>query len=340
MRHWGIWLGIFLLLVSCKEGDSRMIVCWGDSLTAPHTGGSWKGKIKYLLMGDDSYPRVLQSNLGDGYRIVNAGVGGENTLAIMARQGAFPMELAHDVVIYKDEYKEYDKFLGNRDISAFRSSYNGKTITPLLQLGWKEEAPAKVNPTRINGKEYMLESESHFWKEDGKYIFEYNYFINPKDKTERTDTLKEGSVVETYAMRHLRGAYANVFFMGQNGGFEDTADLIRQYQAMIAYSRSDRYIVIGYHKPNMVMPTVQRMQEMEDSLRQAFGDHYINLRSYMVDNGLKDASLSPTPADLDAVTKGEVPPQLIPDGCHFTSVGYRLLARLVEERMKQLGYVE
>lgn len=291
-------------------------------------------------MGDDSYPGVLQANLGDGYRIVNAGVGGENTLAVMARQGAFPMELAHDVVIYKDECKEYDKFLGNKDIPAFRSTYNGKTITPLLQLGWKEEGPAKVNPTRINGKEYMLESESHFWKEDGKYIFEYNYFINPKDKAERTDTLKKGSVVETYAMRHLRGAYANVFFMGQNGGFEDTADLIRQYQAMIAYSRSDRYIVIGYHKPNMVMPTVQRMQEMEDSLRQAFGDHYINLRSYMVDNGLKDASLSPTPADLDAVAKGEVPPQLIPDGCHFTSVGYRLLARLVEERMKQLGYVE
>lgn len=340
IRHLGIWLGIFLLLVSCKEEDAKMIVCWGDSLTAPHTGDGWKGNIKYLLMGDNSYPAVLQSNLGNGYRIVNAGVGGENTLTIMARQGAFPMELAHDVVIYNDEYKKYDKFLGNKDVPAFRSSYNGKTITPLLQRGWKEKSPAKVNPSQICGKEYMLESESHFWTEEGEYIFEYNYFINPRGEAEKTDTLKEGSVIQTYAMRHLREAYANVFFMGQNGGFEDVADLIRQYQAMITYSQSDKFIIIGYHTPNKVTPTVQRMEEMEDSLQQAFGDHYINLRKYMVNYGLKDASFNPTQADLDSIAKGKVPPQLVPDGCHFTSVGYRLLAILVEKQMKLLGYIK
>lgn len=334
-------ISLFLLFVlsSCEEKETRMIVCWGDSLTAPHFSSSWKGKIKYLLFGDDSYPAVLQSKLGEGYNIVNAGVGGENTLTIMARQGAYPMTLAHDVTIYRDENKSYDKFVGDRDIPAFYSSYNGKPVTPLLQLGWDEESPAKMNPCYIDGEEYVFISDSHFWKEDGKYVFEYNYNIDSKKKIIETKILKKDTAIETYAMRHLRNAYANVFFMGQNGGFKDVADLIVQYKAMIDYSRCDKYVIVGFHKPNPCIPTITRMKEMEDSLQQAFGNHYINLRDYMVKNGLKDAVLTPTNVDNDSISKEQVPPQLIPDGCHFTSEGYCLLAELVRMKMVELGYI-
>lgn len=334
-----VMLFLLFALVSCEEKDTRMIVCWGDSLTAPHCSSSWKGKIKSMLLGDNSYPAVLQSRLGGEYNIVNAGVGGENTLTIMARQGAYPMTLAHDVTLYRDENKNYDMFVGNRDVTAFYSSYNGKPVTPLLQLGWNEEAPAKMNPCYIDGQEYAFSSDSHFWKENGKYVFEYNYYIESKKKIIETKILKKGTAVETYAMRHLRNAYANIFFMGQNGGFKDVADLITQYKAMIDYSRCDKYIIVGFHKPNMCIPTIARMKEMEDSLLQAFGNHYINLREYMVTNGLKDAALTPTDVDNDSISKGQVPPQLIPDGCHFTSSGYRLLAELVRKRMVELGYV-
>lgn len=316
-----------------------MIVCWGDSLTAPHIGSSWKGRIKNLLFGDNSYPAVLQSNLGEGYKIVNAGVGGENTLTIMARQGAYPMVLAHDITLYRSENKSYDKLVGDKDVVAFRSSYNEKTVTPLLQLGWSEDGPSKVNPCYIDGQVYVFKSDSHFWKEEGEYVFEYNYYIDSEEEMNKTKTLKEGAVVETYAMRHLRNAYANIFFMGQNGGFKDVADLITQYKAMIDYSRCDKYIIVGFHKPNTCIPTIARMKEMEDSLQQAFGNHYINLREYMVTNGLKDTALTPTDVDNDSISKGQVPPQLIPDGCHFTSSGYRLLAELVRKRMVELGYV-
>lgn len=338
-HFYGAWLFVSLILVSCEEKETKMIVCWGDSLTAPHTSNSWKGKIKYLLLGDNSYPAVLQSKLGEEYNIVNAGVGGENTLTIMARQGAYPMELAHDITLYRDENKRYEKYIGDKDVVAFRSTYNGRPVTPLLQLGWNEEGPSKMNLCYIEGQEYMLRSESQFWKESGKYIFEYNYYIDSKEQTKETKTLKEGTFVETYAMRHLRDAYVNVFFMGQNGGFDNVADLINQYKAMIEYSRCDKYIIVGYHKPNNPIPTIARMKEMEDSLQRSFGNHYINLRDYMVKNGLKDASLSPTDVDTDSILKGQVPPQLIPDGCHFTSDGYRLLAELVRKRMIKLGYI-
>ena len=57
------------------------------------------------------------------------------------------------------------------------------------------------------------------------------------------------------------------------------------------------------------------MKEMEDSLCQSFGKHYI-----------------------DSIAKGQVPPQLMIDGTHFTTLGYKEIATLVYLKMKELGY--
>lgn len=86
------------------------------------------------------------------------------------------------------------------------------------------------------------------------------------------------------------------------------------------------------------MKTISRMKEMEDSLNQSFGKHYINLREYMVTRGLSDAGLEPTQEDKDSIGKGQVPPQMMTDGCHFTTKGYEEIAKLVFEKMKELGY--
>lgn len=285
-----------------------------------------------------AYPDYLSDMLGDEYEIINGGVGGENTLTIMARQGAYPMKLAHDVVIFKSDEAKYETFIGNNDINAFVSTYNNKYVIPLLQGGWDEDSPAQINPCTIEGKRFQLSSQAKHWKEDGKYKVEYNHFINPEDKWETTDTIKAGSIVNTYAMQNLRGKYANVFFIGQNEGFEDTADLIKQLKAMISYSKSSRYIVISFHKPNNPINSIGRMKEMEDSLQQAFGKNYINLREYMVKNGLSDGGLTPTKEDNDSIANGQVPPQLMTDGIHFTTVGYKEIATLVFNKMKELGY--
>jgi lysophospholipase L1-like esterase len=325
------------LIVSCKKEDSKSIVCWGDSLTAPHISDNLKGRLKKLIKGDDSYPGVLENNLGNEYQIINCGVGGENTLTIMARQGAFPLKLAHDVIIFKSEKSKFTKFIGNSDIIAFKSTFNNEKLTPLLR-GWKETGSSHFNPITINGNSFVIKSESQYWKEDKKYQFEYNYFIESNEVVSETDTLKKGSIIETNAMHTLRNAYANIFFMGQNEGFKDVAELIKQYKEMIKYSKSDKYIIIGYHKPNMPIPNIKRMIQMEDSLSNAFGNNYINLRSYLVKNGLKDANLIPTQIDTDSIIKNQVPPQLMTDGTHFTSIGYKLIGNLVTERFKKLGY--
>ena len=137
------------VLVSCSDDkEKKTVVCWGDSLTASHTNGTgYKGMIKGCIKGDDSYPGVLQDLMGDDYDVVNCGVGGENTLTIMARQGAYPMLLAHDVVLFNDGERKFDTFIGNNDIPTFISSYDHKSeVFPLLQGGFKEDACARINP--------------------------------------------------------------------------------------------------------------------------------------------------------------------------------------------------
>lgn len=217
-----------------------MICCWGDSLTQSQIGEGVKGKVKKLINLNKSYPMQLQGMIGDEYEVVNCGVRGENTLTIMARQGAYPMRLAHDVIVFDDDNKKYPIYIGNNDISAFVSSYNQKVVTPLLQVGYKEGSCRRVNPVVINGKEYTLASQSTNWTIKKGFQFEYNYTIERNEKINRTDMLRKGSIVTTAAMRHLRGAYANVFFIGQNGGFSDAKELIGQLKSMIRYSKCDK----------------------------------------------------------------------------------------------------
>lgn len=329
MRQWktALWCLVFVTVLSCQSEDKKVIVCWGDSLTAPHNGRGVLGRLKGKILGTD-YPGYLEEMLGSGFEVVNAGVGGENTLTIMARQGAYPMALAHDVVVAPGGCSP----VGDSDTSALVSTYNGVAVGPLHQYTWKQDGPSQINPCRIGSRPFLLSSVV---KSGGGC----NYFLTPEDKLAVPDTLRAGSVVSTYAMNHLRGNYANVFFIGQNGGFSDVEDLIRQLRAMIVYSRSNRYVVISFHKTNHVIATIPRMREMEDSLGLCFGRHYVNLREYMVTSGLDDAGYEPTQADRDSIAKGVVPPQLLVDDCHFTTTGYNLIAKLVFERMKELGYV-
>ena len=157
--------------------------------------------------------------------------------------------------------------------------------------------------------------------------------MTPKQKIVNTDTLRKGSIIVTQAMRQLRGAWCNVFFIGQNGGFKNAVDLIRQVKAMIKYSRCKYYVVVSFHKPNDVMPTSKRMGEMEDSLQLAFGNRYINLRRHMVNRGLQEAVFIPTQEDKDSFSHGKVLPQLMVDGCHFKKEGYRIIAQLVKQKI-------
>lgn len=69
-----------------------------------------------------------------------------------------------------------------------------------------------------------------------------------------------------------------------------------------------------------------------------FGRHYINQRKYMLEYGLSDAGITPTVEDTAAISQGKIPPSLLYDDVHYNDKGYNIIANLVVERGKELGY--
>lgn len=302
---------------------------------------SIKGQAKKLILDDSSYPGQLQKLLGDKFNVINCGVGGETSLTIMARQGSAPMRLAHSVIIYDDNHKEFDNFLGNATIPAFKADWcfgsdsdPFRVVAPLLQCHYEEYSQAYVNPCVIKGREFMIKSETNFWRTDEEFdlpvstairngfVFEYNYYIEPLNEQHYTDTIPAGTLVVTKAMRELRGEYANIFFIGQNGGYRSIAELIAQIKAMIKYSMSERYIVISFHTPNNVVTDFNKMTQMEDSLELTFGKRFVNLRKVF---GAKR-------------NEGVDEKYMKEDKVHFTDEGYGLIAEAVMRKIEVLRW--
>ena len=326
------------LMNSCDKGQKKVVVCWGDSLSAPWNRPTFThGRIQSITQGND-YPYYLQEMLGCDYDVINAAVSGENTLTIMGRQGAYPMLLAHDVTIIKNSKKKFKTIIGNNDSPAFLSSYNSQPVMPFIQGNWRPGSSSYINPCIINGKKYIISAESTYWPEDGVHKVAYNYYIEPLEEIDHSDTLKAGSVVETLGMQELKNKYANIFFMGGNGGFMSAKELIEQYDKMISYSQCSRYIDISFHMHLGAINTNKRLTELEDSLNAHYGRHFINLRKYLVKRGMEETGLTPTSEDEDSIANGSIPPQLLRDGKHFKGVVNRAIASLVHRKMKDLGY--
>lgn len=329
---------LFIIMMNACDNEKKVVVCWGDSLSAPWNRPSLlHGWMQSVLQGTD-YPFFLQDMLGNEYDVINAAVSGENTLTIMGRQGAFPMLLAHDVTIIKGSKKKFKTFIGNNDSPAFLSAYNHQPVQPFIQSSWKPGSSSYINPCVINGRAFMISAEATYWPEDGVHKVAYNYYIEPLEPIEHSDTLKAGSVVETLGMQKLRNKYVNIFFMGGNGGFKDAKELIAQYDKMISYSQCSRYIVISFHMPLGAINNNVRLMEMEDSLCVHYGKHYINLRKYLVEKGVSETGLSQTAEDRDSMAHGSIPPQLLRDGKHFKGVTNQVIAKLVYQKFQELGY--
>jgi hypothetical protein len=282
--------------------DLKKIACWGDSLTA-----------------GDNYPKYLQELLGNDYEIINCGVGGENSTAIAARQGGLPMYIKNSVELSNTtEPLE----IGSLSDVCFYSTYNNTSIKPLIQGGF-----TTINNCIIDDIECIIRYTGTSWNDyTGKYTLER---VTEGNK----HTIPAKSIVLTSSMKKYRNLYANVFFIGQNGGFSDSNDLLIQYKKMVEFSSSSNYVIIGLHKKG----SVENMKNIEEVMIKEFGARFINLREYLATSALDDANLTPTEADAIAMQNGECPPQLLKDDVHFTSKASSLIGNLVFNRFQNLG---
>jgi lysophospholipase L1-like esterase len=76
---------------------------------------------------------------------------------------------------------------------------------------------------------------------------------------------------------------------------------------------------IRYPKRFLVVGTIPGTR---DELAEAYGTRYVDLRTWLIADGLTSAGVPATPDDIEATATDQIPPSLFGDGTHFTQAAY------------------
>lgn len=293
-----------------KINGKETVNCWGDSLTrGVGVGDSYSKAFPYVLHG-----------LLDGRKVINCGVGGENTINIASRQGGLP-NIVKPFTIPANASKVEIELTNIYGDSTGILLQGGSALDPTTG---KYVMTAQINPCSINGVEGTLTYEN------GKYYFS-------RSENGESVIVSRPTPLITYAMKSMRDNI-NIIWIGTNGGFTTSAELIECIEAMIDYMSpiNKKYIVIGVH--HLVSTVTETFETIEKNMSIHFGRHFINQRKYMLEYGLSDARITPTAEDITAISQGKIPPSLLYGDVHYNDKGYNIIATLASERGKELGY--
>lgn len=314
------------------------IVCWGDSLT---TGSS----------GNVSYPHTLQKYLDvyicdiydlrysldtieglstmdwDDYKIsipvVNMGAGRENTATILGRSGVVPYVVSSDFVIPA----------GIESVPVAIESEDGKDVTPLIA------GDGGVNPVTIAGVQGTL-TRNVSTQQSNQYVYQFTRLEEGQEVS-----VEKGTKIVTAATDAYQD-YIHIVWLGTYESSGNPDKLVSDTKALLQRQNinTERYLVIGpcAYNGNWDVATSNRMDSIDSAMLQAFGDRYVNLRKYLMEDGLRDANLSATTQDKQSLANGKIPNSFrsTASGADLNGVAYELLGKLVYERMDRLGYLE
>ena len=304
----------------------KKIACWGDSITYG-LGGQENTFIKsdngVIDASDWSYPDTLKYYTG--LDVYNLGVCGETSYDIALRQGGIKMYVGKQVTV-KQGVRAQINIVDEYGSQVMLENFNG----------YETDNDEPANVVYINDTPFQLEADN------GKlYISVYG------DRSNKSIKIKKGTQVVTKAAHDISRDVL-VIQMGSNGGWDDYDELIQQYKAMIDNSGTECYIIIGdTDNPDESVDSAYYTDSSEvgiddtlweAALREAFGEHFINMRVYMIENALSTAGLEPTQEDIDNIDDGRVPESLKHDFTHLNSYGYYAVGVAVYNKGIELGY--
>lgn len=309
------------------------IVCWGDSLTAGSSGNvSYPDTLrKYLntylcdiydfsagFENSSEYTRVKWNEYKFSIPVVNMGSGQEDCATILGRSGVASYVVQSDFEIPA----------GKEAVKVTFTAPDGRKVLPLTA------GSAGVNPVTIGGVEGTLSmvASSIGWQQ-----YEYHFVRS-----------QEGSAVPVTAGTEIVTAAANqytdyihIVWMGAYDGYRTADQLVQDVKLLLSRqtANTDRYLVIGpcAYNGSWMQEFTYTLDNIDSAMMQAFGNHYVNVRKYLIEDGLRDAGLTATKEDS---TKGAVPASFRSNaaGADLNGVAYKLIGKLVYERMDRLGY--
>lgn len=308
------------------------IVCWGDSLTLGSSGNiSYPSVLQaYLdtyfcdiydfrssIENADEYARLRWDDYKVSIPVVNMGAGSESTYTVMGRAGVVPYVLSEDITIPE----------ARAAVEIKIESAGGREVTPL------KGGSAGVNDVVIDGIPGTI---SIYAGDHG--VFKY-YFT-------RSEAGKE---VEIPAYTEIRTAgtdmyrdYIHVVCIGSYGWFSSPSDLVNQVKTLLSRQTQnpERFIVLGICSVSATNAAPGYLDAVDTAMMQAFGNRYINVRKYLMEDGLSDAGITPTLEDKRSINNGHVPDSFTSarSGVELNGKAYTLIGKLVYDRMNSLGY--
>ena len=278
------------------------IVFWGDSLTYSQGASSNNNRYPYIvgyLANKTTY---------------NWGMPGANSMDISGLQGGMPIYL--DPFTLPADTSSVTVTL--RDTNGY-NSYIG-LLHHMPRAGWVNDIQAMNNTWLIDNIPVNLIYSAGVMKvkritaSDAATVFERPIKINS---------------VHNFAKNQIQ-----IFWVGTNDA-PNTADKAKQtvniVQNMVNYYSGERFLVLG-------MTVKAYADACNDLMGQIFGNHYINIKEYMIKYGLDDNNLTPTEQDTTDISNNIIPESLRSDSVHFNDYGYNAIAKCVFQHGKDLGY--
>lgn len=265
------------------------------------TGGSHGNEIK-------SYPYFLSELLGEEYTVNNEGNGGENMNAIAFRMGTLPVWV--------------EPFTLPKGISPIDITYkiaNGKSKSNLF-TSWNGS-----NPVTLNGIKCYIYSTSKIQRvtaSTGETVFDRPVRALPPNP-----------------ISTLSGVF--IIQAGANGGFNTLDEYIDMLKSMVSAipTVSKKYIIIcPWHSYFTDSFDGITYDELIGRLYDNFGEHLLDIRTYLVNYGLADNNLTATETDTTEIANNKVPASLRVDNVHMNNYGYSSQAKKVYQFGRDLGY--
>lgn len=291
------------------------VVFWGDSLTES-TGG-----------GGVTFPKVVQEEAakdGKEIEIRNYGVYAEKSSLIAARAGGNPMRLNNTVTIPGDttpvEVVPVSDMFGYEMLLVFGGDKERGAMPSF-------SADNSINPCVIAGVEGYLSINA----DENKRYFTRK---EPGDPV----VAKEGEQIFFWAMRDKREDDILVIWSGSNDDLTpaNVKDTIKYIQTIIDYTGTDRYIVLNMMK----IEVIENIEAVNKAFADAFGDHCLDIYSYLLNDAMDDAGITPTAEDKEMLAEGRMPMSLRSDmNGHFNAEGYTLIGQQIYKKLCEMGYL-
>ena len=307
--------------ISATSNDNaRRVILWGDSLTNPDT---YSNELQRLI-----------ENGGNSHVVVNCGVGWNKSYEVAQRMGALllnvktPFEIPANTDFVPIEFENYGGLL-SIDLYSANKAQKGA-----------------FNPVEINGVEGQLSCISV----DNGHITLGGYAFS-RSEPGTALSVQYGAEMTTFGSKAYNSpGDVAVIFVGTNDGAANVDSIMEYIDLMIKHLKSDKYIIIGLESVQ-----IEHSQFLEAVSKEArrYGKHFLNLYQLMrehavqffVENG---GVLTPEIEEANQIyiDQGRIPACIYRDSTntppfdktHFNEIGYKMMAKLVYDKGKALGY--